>query len=651
MKRLSGGAPLLAVLLGVGVAPAASGETDVPGGSVTGELGVGGRVISGDWSSAKFNEYRSIRPGAWVEGFLRFEDAERKHHLDAWIDFTDEEDQTYRLEGGRWGHWGVQADFQRYFHRFADHPRTPFSAGRGDGDVFLELPPGWVQTDPLQDNLDAGLLRKRDVEFVIYNGGAEAFWKPNERLRFDLDYDVLHRSGNRPWSSGSFPGYWNFALPVKETIHDATAGAELAFGGWNFALDYNASVFDNRLKSITSQNPTAAGVADLTLAAAPDNVAHQVTVSTARSLELSIPVHVAGSFAYGRRNQDDGLLPGMPGATRHGLDGAVNTWLANLRATARPFERTKVDFRYRYYSYANQTDRLEASGERTVSRDWSRQRADLDATWRAAPGLKLKGGAGWNYWRRDNGRDRRNLSEWTARTQLDWRASTRAWAQLSYDFGYRNGSNYDGSPDEFTELRRYDQANRLSHDVGLLVQLDLREDVAFTLNGGFRNHDYDDTEIGLLSDRGWFVGGDITWVPTTGIELHSYYTWEEDRFRQRQDSGGRYTSTVKDRYHDVGFDYGIGRTRASGFSSSPAVDWQDLKSRRQEWSASIDYRINERFSVNAEYRYEKGDLKNFFTDPLGLRCCGGSPSNDLYLNQSVDDYHASVVEWGVTYHF
>jgi len=90
----------LALLAGWGFAAVAT-----PAGAdvVEAEIWAGGRTISGDTSSSKFNEYRDLEPGGFGGANFLVEDPNGVTFL--WGDFDNVgyDNQSYSLEAGQWG--------------------------------------------------------------------------------------------------------------------------------------------------------------------------------------------------------------------------------------------------------------------------------------------------------------------------------------------------------------------------------------------------------------------------------------------------------------------------------------------------------------------------------------------------------------------
>ena len=672
------------------------------GWSMDGDLTLGGRATTGDTGSDKFNEYKTDKPGFWTRGLLRFESPDKSYWLHTGIGFHQENDQTWRINGGRYGLWNLELDAKRFAHRFGENAITAYSRGN-DGN--LALPSGWVRSAAALPTNAATFQSRPDLEIDIWDAKAGGSWRISDAFELTADYRILSKHGQRPGSVGLFfnnPNYFNHPKPVNEKTQQFQAALNGKLLGVDLRLDYLGSFFDNHFDDgIMVDNPLA-GVdafgtpARVRYSQMPDNQAHNFTLTGSRAFKVPFPVRMSGSVAYGRRLQNDHFLPftsnsALPNAPlpAQSLNGRVNTWMANFFVTARPARRVNVDLRYRFYDFDNRTEKLtikagqrieddsliDGSAHITAPNDYRRQNADLNATWRLPSGLKLKGGAGWENWKRASTREVGLLNEWKGRARLDWRANSWLWTQLRYDFGYRVGNRYDNIPGEFVDQRKFDLADRLRHEASLLVQLDPRPDLGFTFNAGFRDLNYNHSRYGALDTRSWFAGGDVGWQPDERVGVRAWYTFEWGRSYQRSRNRGPglpdtsafdWRSRIGDSSQTGGVDVDLAiipekltaklsylitdsfsETDTTG-DLGAAVDFPNIDNLRQVTKALLEYQISENLSVNFQYRYEKGNFNDFQTDPLGLVRPGRT---DLYLNQAIDDYHAHIFEWGITFYF
>ena len=242
---------IVAAMLATGVPPAAA-ETEAGPLLVSGEFGIGGRTITGRFSSAKFTEYTNIRPGLVFGGDLLFEEEEQRWYLRALVDFVDEDDQSYALEMGRWGHYGLTLDYREYPHEYSSNAVTPYTKGR-DGN--LTLPPGW-NFDPAALSGQLGFASEgRNLGFRMLEGGGDAFYRPTEEVELTADYHIVDKHGTRPFSvTFGFPNFTTVASPLNEKTHTVSANARWIRDAFN--LDSATSARSSTTPGTTSRRTT-----------------------------------------------------------------------------------------------------------------------------------------------------------------------------------------------------------------------------------------------------------------------------------------------------------------------------------------------------------------------------------------------------------
>jgi len=681
--RPGGIAVVLVVMLGLPF-PAAP-ETRLGSARLSGDLTLGGRAMTGDWSSAKFNEYRWLQPGFYTNGLLLLEDSEQQHYLRAVIDYVSPDDMTYSLDGGRWGRYGFNFEFLEFPHNFSDNALSAYSLQGGD---TLTLPPGWIRDSAsLESNLDTW-SRPVDLGFRLYDGRAGGFVKPREDMELDANFRIVDKRGTRPQSIGfGLLNFANVAAPIAERTYEMSAAAKMARERWSWSLDYRGALFRNDLESLTIDNPINGtdALRDPSrgrIATSPDNSVHTFGLSGSALLPTEFPAQFAGTFSYGLRTQNEDFIPATintaippPGLPADSLNGKVNTWLTNLVLTMRPHSDVKAKARYRLYSYDNQTDSLSftqgAVDVESPIYGYTRQNAMLDLSYRIAKRTTLRGGYEWENWSRDE-REVAHMNEHKAKLRLDTRPALWAGVQLRYEFGRRTGNNYTPAQGEFELLRNFDESDRLLNRVDLLIQLDPRPDLGFTLNGSFRDADYDQTAFGTLGERGWQAGVDVSYIPIPRVTSSFYYTYDSGRIQQKSrrrppDDDPRldWVSESTSKAHNFGVDvelevvperlsaklgylyqHGLAETHSAGMIDQ-AVDYPDVKDTLQNLFLLLDYRVIYGLSLLFEYRWERWTADDFQTDPLGLYLGGV----DVYMNNHIGNYDAHIFSWALSYEF
>jgi MtrB/PioB family decaheme-associated outer membrane protein len=484
------------LLAGAALALAAAG---VPGarraaaeGSANGTIEVGGRTISGDWGSSKFEEYRDLRPGAFADGSLSLENGDRSHYFQAWLDDIGEADQRYLLQGGRYDFWRLELGYDELPHVFSNEARSLWFRQGSDALVLPDSLQSRLQalgatggTALQSEGLGAALAGSpvRSLEFELREGHASFEAHPFDSLELLAGYGLQDRQGTRPsWLGFGSPGghFVGSAAPIDERIHEVNGALRFVRDAYNVELGYTGSFFRNHLESLTVDNPIVAvdapGAASRgQISLDPDNSAQTLRLAGAATLPLGFPAHASATVSYGwRRQNEDFLCPtvntaflvspsgscallGSAGAVplpATSLDGDVRTLFGQLVLTARPHSRLNLTARYRLYDYDNRTPALvfpahvvndQTLAEETrisVPNQYRRQNASFDASLRVWKGVTLRGAFLWELWDRSRDREVARLNEYGGRFALD--AHPARWLQLraDYEFGIRRGSDY-----------------------------------------------------------------------------------------------------------------------------------------------------------------------------------------------------------------
>jgi MtrB/PioB family decaheme-associated outer membrane protein len=468
---------------------------------VDAELRLGGRTISGDTHSSKFEEYRDLEPGLFGGANFLITDPNDVTFL--WGDFENigYDDQRYSLEAGQWGRFRLFGEYSELPHVFSNDARTLYSY-TGSNLLLLDdnlqgtiqdVPAGATQAATRSQYLGsgstvpvgiyapfAGLDQADDIplEYQLRTTRVGLIFDPREDLEFETAYRSLDRSGRKPFALGfGSPGgtFANFASPVDERTDEVTADVRFGRGPWNLEVGYLGSFFGNDLNQVTVDNPlrlddsATAGPGQGRISLAPDNSMNNFRATGAYELPFEFPARIATTFSYGLREQDDDFLPhtinsainaipanaALLALPEDSLDGKVQTYLANVLLTARPVDDLDLRARYRYYDFHNDTPVILFPGHvvndqtfddevgRNVPNDYERQQASFDASYRFARGFKLRGGPFWDQWSRSRDREVSRLDEYGGKFALDLRPARWALVRADYLLGVRKGTEYN----------------------------------------------------------------------------------------------------------------------------------------------------------------------------------------------------------------
>jgi MtrB/PioB family decaheme-associated outer membrane protein len=679
--------------------------------AASGWLETGGRSISGDHDSSKFEEYRDPQEGIFGAAGLLLQDMEERHYLRLEGFDIGERDADYSLEGGRWGKWGISASLSLLPHAFSENALTPYRGVDGGQLSLPFVPPADAAGF---ENAVTGALRDANLDFDTLEGSAGAFYKPSSEIEFETGYRIIDREGRRPEQlTYGFSNFVHYPQPVDEQIHEGTADVRLVRDSYTLGFNYTASLFENEFRSIQLENPaTFAGGSPLgAVAAAPDNSAHLVSLTGSAALPTSFPARVASTVAYGFRFQDESFVPLtvnpalVPAALpADHLDGDVRTFLANLALTARPSPKVEVTGRYRIYDYGNRSDEilftqvsttdatLDAETVQSFASSFTTQDASVETSYRVTDATRATLALNWERWSRAAEREVSRSDEYSPEVRIDHRAGSWGRFRTSYAFRERSGDSYDelapfwvrdplNIPASLTPpIRRFDEAENRGHVFHLLSQFFLRDDTDLTVTSDVDLTDWTDGHFGLTTADRYAIGLEASHQPFSRVEISVYYNHDWSNLRLRSASSGGalvWESDHEDRAHTGGMDVDLalmpdrlilttgffiqsarGRTHANG-APTDATDYPEIEDTLWGVSSSLRYQYDERLSFVARYRYENYDQKDWQFDELGVTrltsSVEGQPllgtNNDVFLNDGLEDYRAHILSLSAVFQF
>jgi MtrB/PioB family decaheme-associated outer membrane protein len=261
---------------------------------------------------------------------------------------------------------------------------------------------------------------------------------------------------------------------------------------------------------------------------------------------------------------------------------------------------------------------------------------------------------------------------------------------------------------QLSQLRKFDEADRDRHELKLLTQLVPRDDLDLTFSGGWAHYDYPDSRYGVRDDKRWNVGTEVGYQPLEWFSMSAWYSYEELELGQKSrwrpvtgaatvtdDPVNDWNSHSADQVHTLGasldfvlvpdkvdlsfrysFERGDGETHANGAAGCvpapvtgvclPAgtaadggdgVNYPDIEDRLQLFTTTLSYHVNENFTIEGIYAFEKLSLKDYRVDGLdpfmpGSNVNGSgvvSPSVDVFLGDRIGDYAAHIFALSAIY--
>lgn len=487
-------------------------KTQPPKVHATVEIGGQFRDVQGDYP-AKFQETRDVPAGVVIQKLkLDFKPADSPYFFAMKGLEILQRDQRFTVDGGRFGKYRMQFVWDQIPHSF------------GSGTSFLQnTAPGLYQVSPtlrarlqalstpearilpnsvLSDVIRQELLTAPTTEVRLRRDQAlfRQSYQPSDKVELYAQFSWLRNRGSRPMSAGTFVrrpvpgngladigGAWEglgqeFLEPLDYRTIDLKVGAQFRGKRWSAGVDYDLSLFRNRIGSVIFENPFRVtdeegclpnpATPDVPTCGAsnrfrqvrwqsdlvPSNDSH--TISFWAKLDLNPHTQVRGlvSLAYWTQNDDflpwtlntaivpthwDGVSPVVNPTDVNELPASSpNAKMRNITqeyALVNRHKNFRLQGQYRSQSLDNQTPTIEfpgyaAFGDSTwraartdfynlpiENLDWDFRHQNVEAgfQWDVLPQLTWKLDYEWEIWNRKF-RDVNRNNEHSIRGRLDY---------------------------------------------------------------------------------------------------------------------------------------------------------------------------------------------------------------------------------------
>lgn len=489
------------------------------------------------------------RSAVLASGSLRWRGADGAY-ADALITDLGLDSRSLTGEAGREGLFRFRISYDELPRLFADGARTPYT---GVGGTVLGLPAGFPAPNtasmPLGSTLqpvDLGYSRDRlDLGATGYTGEA---WTWRIGARRDV------RDGTRPGSGSFFSSASQLPVPVDQTTDLLDLSGTYSGRSAQFSVGWHASNFSNGADALTWANPftaVAAGATRGTLALAPDNQFHQLTVSG--GYDLAPGLRIAADVSAGRMTQDAALLPlttnatlaagSLPAASLH---GRASTLDASVRFSAEITPALRLQALVSHGERDNETpvslwpgvaaDVFATAAAPNQPYSYRQDRARLQADWRATRTLRVNAGL-------EHERTTRSLLE-ASETRED-----RGWLRLTapvFDavalslklaHAERRAEPSSATPAaastaENSLMQRYYLADRRRDAGSVRADVALSETITLGVDADIGYDNYTATAVGLRDARQGGVGVDFGVAISDETQLSAWARGEQLRSRQ-----------------------------------------------------------------------------------------------------------------------
>jgi MtrB/PioB family decaheme-associated outer membrane protein len=552
-----------------------------------GEFTVGGQWFDQTVPEAKFQEFREVPRGAFVESFLLREWSGR-NSLALWGANAIRGDQSSRLTWANGARWRVDLGYQQIPHTFSQVARW-----------------GWLQSAPgvfvLPDSFQARnqaiptTYTQRMADFLKAAPGvalgfntktstARLRARPARGWQVESRSTLRNRNGIKPYAlSFGFNTALENPEPIDQRMIDSDVIADYRRDRLSFQASAGLSVFENRIDQLKVDNPkritdvaggdgAAVGVLDLY----PDNRVVRGSLALGYTLPRRTAITATLGLAEGKQNDlflgftNNSALPqsSRDSLPAQSLDAKARQLNGDIRLTTRPADKLDGALTFHYADYDNQTPELNFIGQSPYEATFqrfiehpnhalsnTRWQTGVDLNYAFAPRIKVGGIAEYRVRERTHrevekdtetlfgGRLRLMPADGLAITGLYTRGDREADAFHVDDYiGLKTRSAIGSTPNLYDSLglieqpglRRYDVADRIqdraSADVGYAFgeRLELSATYAFIRNDFSR-----DTTLGLQEDRMHSIASAATLHVNEQLDLTGGYGLGKGRTFQR----------------------------------------------------------------------------------------------------------------------
>jgi MtrB/PioB family decaheme-associated outer membrane protein len=548
--------------------------------------------VAGDPDSSKFEEYRDVPRGAFLSLFCLSREQPDGRHLELTLQNFARADEWDVLSTGQWGRYLGYLSLNKIPHRLSNTSELIFQSHDDNSVYTLPLPvreafEGFAADSDMTgfEGLVSSLERPFPLSFqrTAWGGGAAA--DRGAGFSYFGSYQNESREGTEPiGTTFSFTNEVELPEPIDYVTQDLDAGAQYVGGLGPLQLTYWGQWFQNDNRAITWDNPIqtvdqVGSSARGRMALPPTNTSQTLTLSGAAN--FTPRARLVATLSGAHWSQDEALLPSTinsaltvePLPVTHS-DIQVDTSLINMVFTDRLDDQTLFTARWNRYRMSDDrpsflfqqviTDTSVDDFEDSADQLTSIRVEDLSGDLSYAYSRRLALDLGFNQNQTDRKRgDVRHATEGILRIGANYLVNGTTAVRFFYNWADRNiGPYVPVSEEQAPDLRKYDEAARDRQQGGLIAQFSPNERWDWDLALNLQSDDYDESALGLVSDR------------VANISLDGAYSLDAVTNAYLGISYERIRSHLRSRFRPV-----VGGEPVD----DPANDWESFQ-RNRDWT-------------------------------------------------------------------
>lgn len=639
---------------------------------ISGSAEVGVRVVDGERESAKFQEYREIKDG--IFGKIKVNVEKGSYFLDLKVKNPGLDDQSYYLDGGRYGFFKYKIFYDEIIHNYSFDAKTFYSKPGSNYLTYYATnnstvgpytpnistnPSDWQEFDYYKKRKKYGLdlniapkkqpfyieasFNQQDIKGIYPIGAPSGVFRDQNGTQTSPFGNVVELPSPIDWKVNDL----NFEIGYHHKI------------GY-LALNFNYNKFNNEHDWLTWRNPYVRQTAFYEInSLPPDNDYYKWNLKGALK-ELPLNSFLGLNISYSRLKSDVDLLDTI-GTSKTGNATALPTYsirtlslndytfngdvkYTNYSAylTSQPAKFLYTRVYYNYLKKKNDSDEIfYSNGTNSVENElfsYKKNNFGLDLTLKLSYKNKLMGGYEYlkidRHGRKDaeETKDNKVYLEWKndyfdyvvfkARYEKLWRDS---------DFGLSDeGSNKTDQYYIERFVRRFDATDKKMDVFKVGFEFYPVQNLTLGLEYAYKKNDYDETVLGRKEDRRNAYSLDITYALPESFKISAFLDYEDTKYK-----GMRRYINPSGNYSFDPYDPPV----------SNAYNWEStLKDKAYTLGAKLEVPIiKNKLTWFVSYLYEKGDGKVNLSSQNNI----GSP---LDIPDS-DDYTWRIFETKFVYQF
>jgi MtrB/PioB family decaheme-associated outer membrane protein len=640
------------------------------------DFGFRGTVFSDNSDEARYQRYRDLRDGAFVERFRWGADSEHTF-WNVRANHVGYRDQQYIANYNNFGKVKASFEFNQIPVFFSQDTRTAI-VDAGGGTLDLGDLPRQVQTGAATSAIYNTQATSFDLRLKRSITDARLVYSATKNLDVGFTLKNTQKEGAQPWA-----GTFGFGDAVELNVPVDTRTTEIGVAGeWTGArgemrVGYDGSFFRNNINTIVWDNPlrftdsTTAGPAQGRMAIWPNSTINAGNVSGL--VKIGERSQATGYVSLGNWTQDDALVPFTINAALPAIPLDRTTADASARVTAtaftfntRPMPRLWLNARFRSYDYDNRTPIMQvpftvsydttavafAEGE-TSPYSFTRKAFDAEASWTPMTFAAFRAG----YTRETVDQAFRVVDTTTENVvRLSMDATRLQWLTVRavYEHNKRTGSGVDEQAlddiGEQVSLRQFDISDKDADRFSGIFIVTPKPSVSLNATAFVGRENRPDTEFGLRSNDNTGGSFGFDYVPDDRVRLGANYVYEKYSALQasRQANPGPqfddptrdWTTDSADNAHtftmsadlvkvwpktDLRFGYELSHAKstyvyglAPNTTLPPVSQLPPVNNDRDRFTVDGRYMITRNLGAGLVYWYEKYRVENFATEPATL---------------------------------